>query len=189
MIKGTQISKGMVIVYNGEPFKVMDLRMTMAARGGNTVSTKLRNILSGVRAEHRFKSDDKVEKAFIEKRDFQYLYKDGEDHVFMDNETYDQISVSHEDVADVIGYILPNATCSLQIYDGKAIGVDPAKSVELKIEETEPGLKGATASSSVTKPATLETGITVQVPMFIEAGEVVVINTLTGEYQGRQGKK
>lgn len=189
MIKGSQITKGMVLVYENEPHKVMDLRNTMSGRGGNTVSTKLRNILTGVWAEHRFKSDDKVEKAFIEKKEFDYLYVDGNEYCFMDTETYDQIMINKEEIEDVIGYLLPNTKCLVQLYSGKAIGVEPPKMVELVVAETEPGLKGATASSSVTKPATLETGITIQVPMFINNEEVVIVNTLTGEYAGRPSKK
>ncbi len=188
MIKGSQITKGMVLVYNNEPFKVMDLRNTMSGRGGNTVSTKMRNILNGIWAEHRFKSDDKIEKAFIEKRDFEYLYADGEEHWFMDLENYEQISMQREEIEDVLGYLLPNTKVNLQIYDNKPIGCEPPKTVEMVVAETEPGIKGATVSGNVTKPATLETGITVQVPMFIENGETVIINTASGEYTGRPGK-
>lgn len=185
MIKGSQINKGMIIVFNGEPHKVMDLRNTMSGRGGNTISTKLRNILTGVWAQHRFKSDDKVEKAFIEKREFEYLYADGKEHWFMDNENYEQISIQEEELEDVLGYLVPNTKVLLQIYDNKAIGCEPPKTMELVVAETEPGLKGATASSNVTKPATLETGLTIQVPMFINQGDTIIVNTITGEYSGR----
>jgi elongation factor P len=186
VIKGTQVTKGMVVVYKGEPCKVIKLRYTMSGRGGNSISTTLRNILTGTQAEHRYKSDDKVEKAFIENRDFEYLYADGEEHCFMDCENYEQFTLNQDEVEDVLGYLLPNSKCQLQIYDGKAIGVVPPLTVELKIVETEPSLKGATASGNVTKPATLETGLLVQVPMFVENGETVVINSETNEYQGRK---
>ncbi len=189
MIKGSQITKGMVLVYNKEPFKVMDLRNTMSGRGGNTVSTKLRNILTGTRAEHRFKSDDKIEKAYIERRDFEYLYVDGEEHWFMDLENYEQISMKTEEIEDVLGYLLPNSKVNLQIYDDKPIGCEPETNIEAKITETEPGIKGATVSGNVTKPATIETGLVVQVPMFIEIGETIVVNTVSGDYAGRTGKQ
>lgn len=189
MIKGTQIVPGMVIVYKNEPFRVMKIRYTMSGRGGNTISCQLRNILTGVRAEHRYKSDDKVEKAFIETREFEYLYVDGDEHYFMDTENYEQISLQKDEIEDVLGYLLPNTKCSVQIYDNKAIGVEPPKTIEVKIIETEPGLKGATASGNVTKPATIETGLVIQVPMFIENGETVIVNTVSGEYTGRPSKK
>ena len=186
MIKATQISKGMVIIQDGEPWKVIGIRYTMSGRGSNSISTKLRSILTGSQSEKRFRSDDKVEKAFIEIKEFEYLYADGDDHYFMDTENYEQIMLKEDELGDVLHFVLPNTTCNVQIYDGKPIGVEAPAQVRLKVKETEPGLKGATASSNVTKPATLETGVVVQVPMFIENGETLIIQTATGEYQGRE---
>jgi len=186
MIKGSQINKGTVVIFNKEPYKVMELRRTMSGRGSNTISCKMRHILSGIWQEHRYKTDDKVEKAFIEKREYEYLYADGEEHWFMDLENYEQISMKEEEISDVLGYMLPNTKVHLQIYDEKAIGCEVPKLVHLKVEATEPGIKGATVSGNVTKPATLETGIIVQVPMFIANDEVVIINTESGDYSGRE---
>lgn len=188
MIKATQVSKGMVIIVDKEPCKVIGLRYTMSGRGSNSISTKLRSIITGTQSEKRFRSDDKIEKAFIEIKEFEYLYADGEEHCFMDSENYEQINLRKDDLGDVLDWVLPNTTCNVQLYEGKPIGVEPPAQVRLVVTSTEPGIKGATASSNVTKPATLETGVVVQVPMFIENGETVIINSATGEYQGREGK-
>jgi elongation factor P len=129
-----------------------------------------------------------VEKAFISEEEMEYLYEDGEQYVFMNNETYEQIGVEKAELEEVAGYLLPNTAVKVQIYEGKLIGVNLPASVQLKVTETEPGIKGATASGNVTKPATLETGLTIQVPMFVEREDVVIVNTATGEYQGRPGR-
>lgn len=189
MIKASQISKGMIILYNNEPCRVVGIHYTMSARGSNFISTKLKNILTGNQIENRFRTDEKIEKAFVETRQFEYLYEDGSERVFMDAETYEQLTLNEEDLGDVMGYILPNSVCQIQLYDGKAIGVEAPSTVQLKIVETEPVLKGATASGNVTKPATLETGIILPVPMFIETGEIIIVNTVTNEYAGRSGKQ
>ncbi len=189
MLSATQIRKGMVIIHNKEPFKVVDFRFTMSGRGSNSIPAKLRNIITGQQAEVRFRSDDKVEKAFIGEDDYEFLYQDGEEFWFMNQETYEQISMKQEEIEDVIGYLLPNTPCKVQTYDDKPIGVSVANTVKLKVVETEPSIKGATASGNVTKPAKLETGITVQVPMFVQQDDTLIINTQTGEYQGRPGKQ
>ncbi len=189
MISATQIRKGMVIIHNKEPFKVVDFRFTMSGRGSNSIPAKLRNIINGSQAEVRFRSDDKIEKAFIGEEEYEFLYHDGDEYWFMNNETYDQISLKKDEIEDVSGYLLPNTACKVQVYDGKPIGVSVANTVLLKVVETEPSIKGATASGNVTKPAKLETGITVQVPMFVQQDDTLIINTQTGEYQGRPGKQ
>lgn len=187
-IKANEISKGMILLYEGAPCRVADLTRTMAARGSNYISTTLKNIITGRQIENRFRTDEKVETAFVETKQFEYLYEDGEGFVFMDSENYEQFTMSQEETGDAMGYLLPNGTCQIMLYDGKPIGVQPPSNVQLKVVETEPGIKGATISGNVTKPAKLETGITIQVPMFIEADETIIVNTLTGEYSGRTGK-
>lgn len=189
MINATQIRKGMVILHNNEPCKVVNFRFTMSGRGSNSISAKLRNIVTEAQSEVRYRSDDKVEKAFIGEDDYEFLYQDGEEYWFMNTETYDQLSLKKEEIEDVVGYLLPNTPCKMQTYDDKPIGVSVANTVQLKVAETEPSIKGATASGNVTKPATLETGITIQVPMFIQQGDTVIINTEKGEYQGRPGRQ
>ncbi|MBD3391159.1 MAG: elongation factor P [Chitinivibrionales bacterium] len=188
MINATQIRKGMVIIHEGEPHKVMEFRFTMQGRGANSIPTKLRNILTGTQAEVRYRSDDRVEKAFIEDKDMEYLYEDSSEYWFMDQETFEQISIPRDQLEDIVGYLLPNSVVKVQLYDGKPIGVSVPPSVQLKVEDTEPAIKGATASGNVTKPATLETGLTIQVPMFVSRGDTVIVNTTTGEYQGRPGR-
>jgi elongation factor P len=188
VLKATQIRKGMVIIHNGEPHRVMSFQFTMQGRGSNMIPTKLRNIFSGNQAEVRFRSDDKIEKAFISEEEMEYLYEDGDHYWFMNKETYEQISIEKADLEDVAGYLLPNTSVKVQMYEGKPIGVDVPPTVQLKVDETEPVIKGATASGNVTKPATLETGLVIQVPMFVDRGDVVIVNTTTGEYQGRPGK-
>lgn len=188
MQKANNLAKGQIIIYNNEPYKVIDLRLTMAGRGSNYYSTKLRNILTGTQAEHRFKADDKMEKAFIERRVFEYLYAEGEDYWFMDQENFEQISMKSEEIEDVIGYLIPNSKVNIQLYNSKPIGCEPETTIKMVVVETEPGIKGATISGNVTKPATMETGLIVQVPMFIEQDETIIVNTTTGEYSGRPGK-
>lgn len=188
VIKATQIRNGMVIIHNGEPHRVMSFQFTMQGRGSNMIPAKLRSILTGNQAEVRFRSDDKIEKAFISEEDMEYLYEDGDHYWFMNKETYEQISIEKADLEDVVGYLLPNMPVKVQMYEGKPIGVSLPASVQLTVEETEPVIKGATASGNVTKPATLETGLVIQVPMFVDRGDIVIVNTSTGEYQGRPGK-
>lgn len=188
MISATQIRNGMIIIYNGEPHKVLNFRFTMQGRGSNSIPAKLRNILTGSQAEVRFRSDDKVEKAYIDEKEMEFLYEDGDQYWFMDSTTYEQIPVQREELEGITGYLKPNTQCKLQFYEGKPIGVSLPTTVQLEVTEAEPGIKGATASGNVTKSATLETGLTIQVPMFVEAGDTVIINTDTGEYQGRPGR-
>jgi len=188
MISATQIRNGMVILHNNAPHKVINFKFTMSGRGSNSIPVKLRNIINGSQIEVRFRSDDKVEKAFISEEAYEFLYQDGDEYWFMNNETYEQIAIKYEDVEDVAGYLLPNTACKVQIYDGRPIGITIPNTVQLKVTETEPSIKSATASGNVSKPATLETGITVQVPMFIQKGDIVIINTSSGEYQGRPGR-
>lgn len=188
VIPASQIRNGMVIVFNGEPHKVVDFRFTMQGRGSNQIPCKLRNIITGSNTEYRFRSDDKIERAFIEELEMEFLYEDAGEYWFMNNETYEQFSMKKEDLEDVAGYMLPNTACKIQFYEGKPIGVGLPTTVQLKVTETEPAIKGATAAGNVTKPATLETGLTIQTPMFIETGDTVIVNTQSGEYQGRPGR-
>ena len=188
MLSATQIRNGMVIIYNNEPYRVVNFRFTMSGRGSNSIPVKLRNIITGAQAEVRYRSDDKVEKAFISEEDYEFLYEDGDEYWFMNSENYEQISLKKEEIEDVVGYLLPNTSCKVQVYEGKPIGVSVSNTVQLKVAETEPSIKGATASGNVQKPAKLETGITIQVPMFVQQGDTVIINTETGEYQGRPGR-
>ncbi len=185
MITATQIRNGMIIIHEGEPHKVVHFKHTVTGRGSASIPAKLRNILSGSTAEVRYRSDDKVERAIVTEEDMEFLYNDGDEYVFMDNTTYEQYHIQKEDLDDVAGYLLPNTQCKVEMYDGKPIGVNLPTTVQLKVVDTEPAIKGATASGNVTKPATLETGLVIQVPMFVEIGNTLNVNTVTGEYEGR----
>ncbi|MDD5921670.1 MAG: elongation factor P, partial [Eubacteriales bacterium] len=153
-------------------------------KGAAFVRTKYRNIITGATREEAFNPSEKFNEAHIETKQMQYLYNDGELYYFMDQETYEQIPLSEEDVADAIKYIRENDMATIKFYDGKPFQVDAPNFVDLVVTETEPGVKGDTATN-VTKPATVETGAVIQVPIFIEEGEKIQIDTRSGEYLGR----
>jgi len=188
MIKATQIRNNMIIIYNGQPHLVTYFKHTVTGRGGASIPTKMRNILTGGTAEYTFRSDDKIDDVELDEKPMEFLYSDGDEYHFMDTASYEQIAIQRHDLEEIAGYLSPNIQCKVSFYEGKPIRVTPPNIVQLKVAETEPGIKGATASGNVTKPAKLETGLTIQVPMFIAAGDVCVINTLTGEYLGRPGR-
>ena len=148
------------------------------------MQTKLRNLRQGTQTEVRFRSEDDVERVTVEQHPMEYLYEaDGLYH-FMNTETYDQTSFSRDDLEDAVNYLIPNTRLSVDVYDGTPLGVSLPKTVDLTVTETQPGLKGATATNQL-KPATLETGLVVQVPPFIDVGEVIRVSTDTGEYVSR----
>jgi elongation factor P len=148
------------------------------------MQTKLRNVITGVSLEHRFSATEDVDRATLEQHIYKYLYSDGDMHHFMNEETYEQIELDAEALGDGVNYLIPDLTIQIEFYDGKPIGVDLPPSVELKVVETEPELKGATASNS-NKPAKLETGITVQVPPFVREGDLIRVDTAEGKYMER----
>ncbi len=183
-IKATQIRKGMIILYNNELHVVTAMSHFTPGKGQAGVQCKMKNIKSGSNAENRFRSDETVEKANLETRKMEFLYVDGEDYYFMDHETFDQIPISKEFMGDDIYYLLPNLECEINFYEGNPLGVELPSIVELKVVETQPNLKTATVTSSY-KPALMETGLKVQVPQFIEEGQVLRIDTRDGKYLER----
>lgn len=148
------------------------------------VQVRMRNLRTGALQDHRFASTDRVEKAILETQDMEFLYEEGDDFVFMNQETFDQVPISKEILGDAAGYITPNLKVSIEFYEGKAIGVDLPPAVDLMVVETEPGIKGASVSN-VGKPAKMETGITVSVPPFIDQGEKIRVSTTDGSYLSR----
>jgi elongation factor P len=148
------------------------------------VQTKLRNLRSGAMVEHRFSSEDFVERAYLDEKEVEYLYHEGELFTFMDTTTYEQYALNREVLGDTVGYLVPNLQLKVEFFEGKPIGLELPPTVDLKVAETEPGLKSATVSN-VTKPAKLETGITVQVPPFIHTGEMIRVDTSEGTYLER----
>ena len=187
MIYASDFRKGITFEINGEPHVVLDFQHVKPGKGAAFVRTKYKNILSGATREEAFNPDDKFPKAHIETKVMQYLYSDGELYYFMDPETYDHIPLSLEQVEEAMKYLRENDEATIKFYKGNAFMVEAPNFVDLKIIETEPGVKGNTATN-VTKAATVETGAVIQVPIFIEEGEVIQIDTRTGEYLGRSKK-
>jgi elongation factor P len=162
-------------------FGVVEFQHVKPGKGGAFVRTKLRNVRTGALIERTFRADERVEQAIVEKRDMQYLYRDGSDYVFMDTVSYDQIHVSPAALGDAAGYVTEGSTVVLQLYKEEIVGVDLPAAVELAVAETEPGVQGDRVSGA-RKPATLETGLVLQVPLFVNPGERVKVDTRTGEY-------
>ena len=183
-ITTNDLKNGMTLELDDGLFQVVDFQHVKPGKGHAFVRTNLRNVRAGGTVERTFRAGEKVERATIDKREMNFLYKDGDDFVFMDNETYEQINVSPEALGDTGNYIVDGSTAILLMYGSEIVGTDMAAAVELTIAQTEPGLQGD-RSSGGTKPATLETGLVIQVPLFIETGERVKIDTRTGEYLSR----
>ena len=184
-INYSQVRKGMVIVGDdGQLYSVVDRDLNTPGNWRAILNLKLKNLKTGAVTPRRFKPEDKVEVAFLETREFQYLYQDGDDYVFMDKETYDQITLGKDWVGDAILYLKENDTAKVTFYEGKALSLELPNTVELKVVETEPGVKGATAAAQY-KPATMDTGLKITVPAFINVGDVLAIDTRTGQYISR----
>ena len=184
MIYASDFRKGITFEMNGEPHVVLDFQHVKPGKGAAFVRTKYRNILTGATREEAFNPNDKFPKAHIETKQMQYLYNDGELYYFMDQDTYDQVPLTAELVEDAIKFIKENDEVTVKFYQGNAFTVEAPNFVDLVVIETEPGVKGNTATN-VTKAATVETGAVIQVPIFIEEGEKIQIDTRTGEYLGR----
>lgn len=184
MISATQIRKGMVIIYEGIPHRVLEFQHRSPGKGAAFVRVLIRNMESGSSYEHRYASNDVVERAVLEQHEMEYLYPDGELFHFMNTETFEQIALDEETLGDYTRFLKEGQQIVVEFYNGKPIGVDPPTSVELEVVETEPELKGATASNSP-KPAKLETGAVIQVPPFIKVGDKVRVGTAEGKYLER----
>ena len=184
MIYASDFRKGITFEINGDPHVVIDFQHVKPGKGAAFVRTKYKNILTGATREEAFNPDDKFPKAHIETRKMQYLYNDGELYYFMDPETYDQIPIGHDEVEEAMKYLRENDEATIKFYKGSPFLVEAPNFVDLVVTETEPGVKGNTATN-VTKAATVETGAIIQVPIFIESGEKIQIDTRTGEYLGR----
>ena len=184
MISAGEFRKGVTFEMNCEPHVVVDFQHVKPGKGAAFVRTKYKNILTGATREEAFNPNDKFPKAHIETKQMQYLYNDGELYYFMDQETYDQIPLTYDLVEDAIKYIRENDTATVKFYKDNAFTVEAPNFVDLEVTETDPGVKGDTATN-VTKAATVETGAVIQVPIFINEGEKIQIDTRTGDYLGR----
>ena len=184
MINATQLRAGMMIVYEDELYRVASVKHRTPGNKRGLVQTKMKSIKTGSGAEHRFRSDDRIEQATLDSRSMQYLYGDGDLHTFMDTENYEQISLGVEEIRDLLFYLLPNQVVEIEFFEGKPVGINPPSTVDLEVVDTEPVLKGATASASY-KPAKMETGVTVHVPPFIQIGDRVRVDPSDGKYLER----
>ena len=180
-ISSNDIKNGITIKVDEGLFTVIDFQHVKPGKGGAFVRTKLRNARSGAVIERTYRSDERLEQAMIDKRDMQYLYRDGDDYIFMDQSTFDQVPVSSKTLGDATNFLKETGKAMLMLHDEEIIGIELPASVELEIAETEPGIQGDRVSGA-RKSATLETGFVVQVPLFIGPGEMVKIDTRTGDY-------
>ena len=183
-IPATQIRAGMIVMYNGELHRVHEASHRTPGNLRAFMQVRLRNLRTGSMMDNRFSSSDRIEKAELETQDLEYLYSDSQGHHFMNQNTYDQFTLSDELVGDAMKYLLPNTAITADFYEGNPVGIELPTTVVLKVTETQPGMKGATASASY-KPATLETGLVVQVPQFVEAGVSIKIDTRDDSYLER----
>jgi elongation factor P len=184
MISASEFRKGITFEIDGEPHVILDFQHVKPGKGAAFVRTKYKNILTGATREEAFNPNDKFNNAHIETKAMQYLYNDGELYYFMDQESFEQVPLMPDQVEDAIPYLRENDLATIKFFKEKAFLVEPPNFVNLKVIDTEPGVKGDTATN-VTKAATVETGAVIQVPIFIEAGEIIQIDTRSGEYLSR----
>jgi elongation factor P len=183
----SEFRKGLKIELNGEPFIIVDFLHVKPGKGGAFVRTKLRNLRTGNVLEHTFRSGERVESADIEEKETQYLYNDGEKYYFMDKESYWQFELTEDQLGNTKDFLQENVTVTVLFYNQNPVGVVLPTFVQLRIDRTEPGVRGDTATGG-TKPARLETGAVVQVPLFVDEGDLIKVDTRTGEYVERVTK-
>lgn len=184
MISVNEFKNGLTIEVDGELWRIIEFLHVKPGKGGAFVRSKLKNLRTGAVQDKTFRASEKVEKAQIDNKKMQYLYESGDSHVFMDMDTYEQIEVPAEQIQDEVKYLLENMEVNIMMHDDEILGIELPNTVELVVAETEPGIKGDTASGG-SKPATMETGVVVQVPFFVNAGDKLVINTQDGSYVKR----
>ncbi|MFN8545654.1 MAG: elongation factor P [Candidatus Binatia bacterium] len=184
VIPATQLRAGMIIQHQNDLWRVMTVVHVTPGNWRGMVQTKLRNLRAGTQTEHRFRSEDKVDRVSFEQHEMEYLYEADGFYHFMNTETYDQIGLDPDQLGDAVHYLLPNAKIEVEFYEGKPMGVSLPKTVDLKVTDTTPGLKTATVTN-VLKPATTETGLVVQVPNFIDIGDLIRVDTESGSYLSR----
>ena len=183
-ISAFEMKVGNLMEYQGKLWRVLKLQHVKPGKGGAFVQAEMKELSIGTKINERFRSDEKLEKAHVEPRQMQYLYAEGDHHIFMDLTTYEQLGLAEEDISEQLGYLLPNMEVQINFHNESPIGMELPLNVILEVVDTESVVKGQTATSSG-KPAKLETGITVTVPQFICAGEKIKVNTGTGEYVER----
>ncbi len=184
MISAGDFRNGVTFEEDGNVMQVVEFQHVKPGKGSAFVRTKTKNVLTGAVVEKSYNPTAKFPTAFIERKDMEYSYQDGDLYYFMDSETYEQVPINAKDLGDNFKFVKENMVCKVLSYKGNVFGVEPPNFVELEVTETEPGVKGDTATNA-TKPATLETGAEVRVPLFIDIGDVLRIDTRTGEYMER----
>jgi elongation factor P len=184
MISATQLRPGMVIKFNNELYSIFKMEHRTPGNLRGFVQVKMRSLRSGTMTEHRFSSEDRVDRAALEEIEMEYLYDDGEYYYFMNTENFEQMHLTRDILGDAVEYLVPQLKVHIEFYEGKPMSVELPPTVDLTVVETEPGLKGASVSN-VTKAAKLETGLVVQVPPFINEGEKIRVSTAEGTYQER----
>ena len=184
MVTAGDFRNGVTFEMDGNVYSIIEFQHVKRGKGAAFVRTKIRNVISGAVTEKTFNPNDKFPTAFIERKDMEYLYNDGDLYYFMDNETYEQTPISPSILGDNFKFVKENMVCKVLSYKGNVFGVEPPNFVELQVTQTDPGFKGDTATNA-TKPATLETGAEIKVPLFIDEGEMIRIDTRTGEYMER----
>ena len=184
MVTAGDFRNGVTFEMDGNVYSIIEFQHVKPGKGAAFVRTKIRNVISGAVTEKTFNPNDKYPTAFIERKDMEYLYNDGDLYYFMDSETYEQLPISPNVLGDNFRFVKEYMDCKVLSYKGNVFGIEPPNFVELQVTETEPGVKGDTATN-VTKPATLETGAEIKVPIFINEGEMIRVDTRTGEYMER----
>ena len=187
MIPATQIKKGMVILHNGELYQVLSFQHVTPGNWRGMVQTKLRNLKAGAIVDNRFRSEDRIDRAVLDQHEMEYLYQDGNQFCFMNTETFEQVFLDRTTLDEALPFLKPNTRITVDFYEGRPVSIELPMTVDLEVVDTEPGIKGATATRA-TKPATLETGLVVQVPVFIERGDVLRIDTSDKKYIERANK-
>ena len=184
MITAGDFRNGLTVEFEGNVYQVVEFQHVKPGKGAAFVRTKMKNVMTGAVVERTFNPTEKVEQARIDRKEMEYLYEDGGLYYFMDNETYEQTPLSHDQLGDAMKFVMENMSVKILSYKGNVFAIEPPTFVELKVTETEPGVKGNTATN-VTKPATVESGATITVPMFVNEGDTIRIDTRTGEYMAR----
>jgi len=184
MISAGDFRNGVTFEMDGQVYQVVEFQHVKPGKGSAFVRTKLKNVITGATIERTFSPTDKMPRAQVERKEMEYLYNDGTLYYFMDTETYEQIPLGEDKLGNALQFVKENMVVTILSFKGEVFGVEPPTFVELKVTHTEPGFKGDTATNA-TKPATLETGATIKVPLFVEEGDVVRVDTRTGEYMER----
>ena len=183
-VQATRLRKGMLIKIGEDLFRILELHHMTPGNKRGFVQARMRNIRTTTLTDTKFRAEEDVERATLDEREMQYLYNDGDSFHFMDTGTYEQIHIAAEALGENVGYLIPEMTIHVEFYGDEAVGIELPQTVDLKVLETTPAIKGATASAQL-KPARLETGLVVQVPPFVNEGDVIRVNTESGEYQSR----